>query len=107
MLAHDRVAFADFDGQCALPSGRAHHFGGDDLLDEFGFSQTLQPSRGEDDGIVFALLEFAQAGVDVAAQGMNVEIGADGFELSLAAQAGGAHAGISWKIFEEMPAWAP
>ena len=55
-------------------------------------AQALQSGRGEDDGVVFSLLEFAQAGVDVAAQRMNVEIGADGLELRLAAQAGGADA---------------
>ena len=55
-------------------------------------AEALQSGRGEDDGVVFSLLEFAQAGVDVAAQRMNVEVGADGFELRLAAQAGGADA---------------
>ena len=38
------------------------------------------------------MLEFAQARIDVAAQGMNVEVGADGLELRLSAEAGGADA---------------
>ena len=55
------------------------------LLDQFGFAQAFEPGRGQDDGVVFALFEFAQACVHVAAQRMNVEIGADGFELRLTA----------------------
>ena len=65
---------------------------GNDLLDQFRFAQALQSGRGENDGVVFALFEFAQARIDVAAQGMNIEIGTDRLELRLAAQAGRAHA---------------
>src|ERR1700688_1745758 len=91
MLASIRVAFADFDAKRSLTGGRAHDFGGDDLLDQLSFAQAIQPGRGQDDGVIFALFEFAQARIDVAAQRMNVEIGADSFELSLAAQAGCAY----------------
>ena len=75
-----------------MACGGAHDFGGDDLFDEFRLAKAFQSGRGEDDGVVFSLLEFAQAGIDVAAQGMNVEVGADGLELRLSAQAGGADA---------------
>src|SRR5579863_10285647 len=92
MLARGGVALADFDSQRTLAGGGAHDFGGDDLFDQFGSTQALQAGGGQDDGVVFALLEFAQAGVDVAAQGMNVEVGADSFELRLTAQAAGADA---------------
>src|SRR5579863_3985358 len=105
MLARGGVALADFDSQRTLAGGGAHDFGGDDLFDQFGSTQALQAGGGQDDGVVFALLEFAQAGVDVAAQGMNVEIGADGLELRLAAQAGGADARALGQVFDirEMP----
>jgi hypothetical protein len=46
------------------------------------------------------LFEFAQARIDVAAQGMNVEIGADGLQLRLAAQAGRAHARALRQVFD-------
>src|SRR6202034_4483753 len=85
LLASGAIAFANFNAEGALAGGGAHDFGGDDLFDEFRFPEALQAGGSEDDCIVFSLLEFAQAGVDVAAQGMNVEGGADRFELRLAA----------------------
>ena len=75
-----------------MSSGGAHDFRGDDLLDQLRFAETIQARRGEDNGVVISLLEFAQPGVHVAAQGINVEIGANGLELRLAAQAGGPDA---------------
>src|SRR4029077_4719923 len=51
------------------------------------------------DGGVVSLLEFAQASVDIAAQRVNVEIGADGFELCLPAQAGGTDARAFREVF--------
>ena len=75
-----------------MAGGGAHDVRGNNLFDELRLAEAIQSGRGEDDGVVFSLLEFAQAGVDVAAQRMNVEVGADGFELRLAAQAGGADA---------------
>src|SRR5580700_825763 len=92
MLTRGGVAQANFDAEGALSGGGAHDFGRNNVFDQFRFAQTIQSGGGEDDGVVFALLEFAQAGVDVAAQGMNVKVGADSFELRLAAQAAGADA---------------
>ena len=57
------------------------------MLDQFSFAEALEASRGEDDGVVFSLLELAQAGIDVAAQGVYVEIGTNHLELRLATQA--------------------
>src|ERR1039458_1211859 len=99
VLAGSRVAFADFDAERALSSGGAHDLGGNDLLDQLRFAQALQPGRSQDDGIVFALFEFAQPRIDVAPQGMNVAIGADGLQLRLAAQAGRSHARALWQVF--------
>src|ERR1700691_5666033 len=94
------LAFADFDAQRSLPGGWAHGFGGDDLLNQFGPAQALQSRGGQDDGIVFTLFELAQARVDVAAQGMNVEIGADGLKLRPPAQTGRPHARAAGKVFD-------
>ena len=94
------IAFANFDAERSLSRGRAHDFRGDDLLDQFRLAQALQPGRGQNDGVVFSLFEFAQARVDVAAQGMNVEIGANGLQLRLTAQAAGADARALRQIFE-------
>src|SRR6202034_770127 len=92
LLASGAIAFANFNAEGTLAGGGAHDFGGDDLFDEFRFAEALQSGDSQDNCIVFSLLEFAQAGVDVAAQRMNPEVGADRFELCLAAQAGRAEA---------------
>ena len=73
------IAFTDFDAQRSLASRRTHDFRGDDLLDQFGFAEALQAGGREDDRVVLSLFEFAQAGVDVASEGMNIEIRANGF----------------------------
>ena len=84
----------------SLPRGRAHDFCRNDLFYQFGLAQALQARGGKDDGVVFALFQFAQAGVDIAAQGMNVEVGADGFQLCLAAQAGSPDARLLRQVFD-------
>ena len=68
MVAGGGIALADLDAEGSLSCGGAHDFGGDDLFDEFRLAEAFESGGGEDDGVVFALLEFAQAGVDVAAQ---------------------------------------
>src|ERR1022692_4626739 len=100
MLTRGQVAFADLDAKRSLTSGGAHDFRWDDLLDQLRFAQALQPRRSQDDRIVFALFEFAQARINIAAQGMNVEIGPDSLELRLASQARRAHARFLRKIFD-------
>src|SRR6202030_4247942 len=91
------VTFTNFDTQRSLSGGGAHDFGGDNLLDQFGFAEAFQPGRGENDGVVLSLLEFAQAGIHIAAQGMDVEIGPNGLELCLAAQARRTYPSAFWK----------
>ena len=92
MLAGGGVTQTDFDAECALSGCGAHDVRWNDLLDQFGLAEALQSGEGEDDGVIFSLFELAQASVDVAAQRMDVEIGADGLELRLAPQARGADA---------------
>jgi len=75
-------------------------FGGEDVLHQISLAEALQSSRREDDGIVIALLKFVQTRIDVAAQGMNVEIRADGFDLRLPAQAGCADARALGQVFD-------
>src|ERR1035437_8528270 len=100
MLTRDCVTLADFDAERSLSGGGAHDFGGDDLLHQFHLAEALQPGRGEDDRVVLALLEFAQARVNVAAQRMSVEVGADGLELRLVAQAGCADTRALWEFLK-------
>jgi len=59
----------DFDAQRALSCGGQAVSFGENQADAFVQFQTLQSGGGEDDGIVFAVVEFGQAGLYVAAQG--------------------------------------
>src|SRR5215469_13587166 len=86
-VASPRITLANFDPESSLPSCWAQNLGRDDLPDPIGFAESIQARRGQDDGVVFALLKLAQARINVAAQGMNIEISADGLELRLTAQA--------------------
>ena len=63
-------------------------------MDGFGALEAVEAGGGEDEGVALALLEFAEAGVDVAADFYEGEVGAEGEELGLAAWAGGADAAV-------------
>src|SRR5258706_9737686 len=78
MLPGSGVAFTDLDGEGSLARGGAHELDGNNLLHEFGLAQALQSGRSENDGVVFSLLEFAEADGRGTPQRINFEIGADG-----------------------------
>src|SRR5258707_4354521 len=98
MLTRGGIALADFYTERPLSSSRAHNFRWNDLLDQFCLAKTLQPGSGENDCVIFPLFEFAEPRINIAAQRMNVEIGTNGFELSLTAKAGCTHASAVWEI---------
>jgi hypothetical protein len=56
-----------------------------------GVTQPVQTGRGEYYGIEFALVEFAKAGVDVAANRLYAQVGSQGADLGLPAQAARAY----------------
>ncbi len=85
------VRGADFQAQGALSGSGQHHLGLDHLTDAAGQAQALEAGGGQHDGVVLAFVEFAQAGVEVAAQGLDAQVGAQGAQLGEPAQAGGAH----------------
>ena len=76
----------EFRFQCALSGSGTHDVRRDDLLYELSLAQAIQSGRGEDDRVVLACFEFAQASIHIAAQRMDIEIGAD----ALSAAPGGA-----------------
>ena len=47
-------------------------------------AEAVEPGFGEEDGVVFAALGFAEAGVDIAAEVADIEIGTNVAELRLA-----------------------
>ena len=72
--------------------GAGQIFGGEALMDGLGALEAVEAGGGEDEGIALALREFAQAGVDVAADFYEGDVRAEGEELRAAAGAGGADA---------------
>ena len=81
---------AGFERKSALAGCRADLLGGEAGVDRLGAAETVETGGGEDEGVTLALGEFAQAGVDVAANLDEADVGAEGEELSAAARAGGA-----------------
>ena len=59
--------------QRALSHGRTHHAGIEKLRDAILPAQAPQSGRGENDGVVVAFIQFAQARVDVAANVFDLQ----------------------------------
>ncbi len=73
-------------------------------MDGLGAVETVEAGGGEDESVAGAFGEFAEAGVDVAAELDEFEVGAQGEELGPAARAGGADAASHGKRVER-PVW--
>src|SRR5208282_2953078 len=86
-----RVAIANLDSQSALPGGGGHHFRRDHLTHQLCFAKAVQAGSGQNDGIVVAGFELAQARIHIAAERVNLKIRTKGLQLSLTAQAAGAN----------------
>ena len=78
----------DFDAQCALPCRGQAVGRREDFADAAVQAQALQAGGGKDDGIVIAVVELGQAGLDVAAQGFDGQVRELCPQLCFAAQAG-------------------
>jgi len=61
-------------------------------MDGFGALEAVEAGGGEDEGVALALLEFAEAGVDVASDVDEGDVGAEREDLSAATRACGADA---------------
>jgi hypothetical protein len=59
---------------------------------------SAEAGEGENDGVEFAATKFLQAGIDVAADGLDRQIGADIEELAAAAKASCADARGGWEL---------
>src|SRR4051812_8490414 len=93
------VVAAALDGEGALAGigeemveGDGVHEGG---VEEIG---TFEAGEGEDDGVKVAGLQFADSGVDVAADAFNFQTGAEGQEQAAAAEGAGADFGAGGKF---------
>ena len=82
------------DGEGALTGGAQHLGCGERFADVFRQAQALQAGGGQHDGIelLAGLAQFGEAGGHVAADGQDLEIGAEGEQLGAATQAARADA---------------
>ena len=94
------AAGADLDAQSALAGGGQHGVGFEDLADACAQAQALEAGRGQHDAGVLAFVELAQAGVEVAAQGFDAQVGPQRLQQHGAAQAGGAHHGALRQVLQ-------
>ena len=73
-------------------------------MDGFGALEAVEAGGGEDESVALALLEFAEAGVDVAADIDEGDVGAECEDLSAATRACGADAATGGEGVER-PVW--
>ena len=83
---------AGFEGEGSLAGCGADLLGGETVVDGLGALEAVEAGGSEDEGVTLALLEFAQAGVDVAADFDEGDVGAEGEDLCAAAWTGGTDA---------------
>jgi hypothetical protein len=83
---------AGFEREGSLSGGGAEFVDGKALVDPFGAVEAVEAGGGKDEGVACAFGQLAQASVYVAADFYELEVGAEGQELGLAAGAGGAYA---------------
>jgi hypothetical protein len=81
-----------FESQSALAGSGAEFVDGEALVDPLGAAEAVEAGGGEDEGVAFASGEFAQTGVDVAANLDEGDVRTEGEQLRPAARAGGADA---------------
>ncbi|EWS54435.1 hypothetical protein X551_02751 [Methylibium sp. T29] len=78
------------DAERPLARGGDHRVGLEHAADALGQTQALQADSSQHDGVVLAFVELAQAGVEVAAQRLDAQVGPAGAQLAQPPQARGA-----------------
>src|SRR5262249_17930126 len=70
------------------------------FADELRLAQSRKPCGCEDDCVVLTFLKLAYPRIDIAAEGMDVEVRAKRFQLCLSPQAAGADTRTLWKTVD-------
>jgi protein SCO1/2 len=86
------VERAGFEAEGSLAGRGGELVDGEALVDAFGAAEAIEAGGGEDEGVALAFAPLAEAGVDVAAHGDELEIRTKGEEHGPAAGAGGGDA---------------
>ena len=73
-----------------LPGGREHLLRLKGAANAFCQTQAFQPGSGQHNRLVLAFVQLAQAGVDVATQRHDIQIGSQAFQQHQPTQTGGA-----------------
>ena len=97
-LGKVRPIGANLDANGALPSRGCHGVQGKCVTDAVVEAQALEARGGQHDARILTFVQFAQARVQVASQGLNPKIGPEGFEQHGSSQAGGADHGARRQI---------
>ena len=82
--------FQSLDGQRALADGGTHDVGAEDFADDVAPAESAQARGCQHNRVILSALDLGDAGIDVAANGLNIEIGPDAAELRYAPQRTGA-----------------
>ena len=90
MLGCGVIGATGFEREGSLAGGGTDLFGGETVVDGLDAIEAVEPGGGEDEGVALALLKFAQAGVDVAADFDEGDVWTQGEDLGATAWAGGA-----------------
>ena len=94
-----RVA-AHFDAERALPGARQHPLRLEARTNALRQTETHQPGGREHDGVVAAVVELAQACIEVAAQRLHIEVRPQRDQLHDPPQARCADSGAQWQFVE-------
>mmetsp|Transcript_15050 Transcript_15050/g.35640 ORF Transcript_15050/g.35640 Transcript_15050/m.35640 type:complete len:285 (-) Transcript_15050:548-1402(-) len=99
-LAQRSGVGADLQTQRPLPRARQHLLDLEDAAHALPQAQALETGSGQHDGVVAALIELAQPGIEVAAQRLDAQVRPQVQQLRHAAQAGAADDGALGKLGE-------
>src|SRR5579859_3692006 len=89
-----------FDGERALAHCGQNDIGTEGFADDVAPAEAAETSGGEDDGVVIAFLDFVDAGIDVATDGLDVKVRTNAFELGDAAEGTGTDARAEFEVTE-------
>ena len=90
-IHHPFIIIADLQPQGALTNGRQHYFRGQKTLGPVGQIHPMQAGRGHNDGLVLAVVEFPEPGIQITPKCFDLKVRPPEKNLGPAAQARCSH----------------